>query len=86
MGLFRHTPRVIDRMLDAPVLLRGVGRFAAKTRAEDLGALTVSVLRGREGLQRKELARLVAGLRELKPSVIVLPNLMFLGAAEALRS
>ncbi len=85
-GLFRHTPRVIDRMLDAPVLLRGVGRFAAKTRAEDLGALTVSVLRGKDGRQRKELTRLVAGLRQLGPRVVVLPNLMFLGVAEAIRS
>ena len=40
--LFRHTPRLIDRLLNAPSLLRWAGRFAAKTRAEDLGDLELA--------------------------------------------
>src|SRR5438876_12179266 len=44
LGLFRHTPRFLDRLLDAPGLLRWVSRFAVKTRAEQLGDLAVSVL------------------------------------------
>src|SRR6266851_2219986 len=44
--LFRHTPRLIDRLFNSRGLLRWAGRFAAKTRAEDLGDLTVSMLKG----------------------------------------
>src|SRR6202163_2427299 len=36
-SLFRHTPWFLDRLLDAPSLLRWVSRFAAKTQAQDLG-------------------------------------------------
>src|SRR5580700_2240683 len=37
LRLFRHTPWLIDRLLDAPRLLRWVSRFAVSTRAEELG-------------------------------------------------
>src|SRR6516225_5680035 len=57
-GLFRHTPWSLDRLLDAPGLLRWVSRFAVRTRAEDLGPLTVSMLRGEHGRQRKEIDKL----------------------------
>ncbi len=84
-SLFRHTPWVMDRLLDAPSLLKSVGKMTAKTRAEDLGALTVSVLEGEHGKQQKELKKLIAGLKELKPSLIQLPNLMFVGVAKAIK-
>lgn len=85
-ALFRHTPRFLDRLLDARVLLRALGRLAGRTRAEELGALTVSVLEGPAGAQRKELARLIAGLRRLEPRLVHLPNLMFVGVAGTLKS
>ncbi len=85
-AFFQHTPKALDRLLDAPALLRGVGRFAANTRAEDLGQMTVSVLRGPDGAQRKELDKLIATLRELRPSLVNLPNLMFVGTAGAVKA
>src|SRR5262249_13136755 len=54
-SLFRHTPWFLDRLLDGPRLLNWVSRFAVKTRAEDLGELTVSMLEGEHGRQRKEV-------------------------------
>lgn len=84
--LFRHTPRFWDRLFDAPLLLRGLGRFAARTRPAALGALTVSVLRGPDGAQRKELARLIEAVRTLSPAVVHLPNLLFVGVAGALQA
>src|SRR5262249_26334232 len=54
LALFRHTPWVLDRLLDARRLLNWVSRFAVKTQAEDLGELTVSMLKGEHGNQRKE--------------------------------
>src|SRR3954453_22509300 len=50
-GLFRYTPAFLNRLLDLPGLLREASRFAGGTGAEDLSALTVSVLPGREGNQ-----------------------------------
>ena len=82
--LFRYAPSFVGRILDSPILLRAVGRLATKTQAEELGALTVSVLKGEHGAQRKELEKLVAGLRHLEPDLINLPNLMFVGIARRL--
>src|SRR6185436_11285152 len=58
VALFRHTPWLLDRLLDAPRLLRWVSRFAMKTSAHDLGDLTISILKGEHGYQRKEVAKL----------------------------
>src|SRR3989440_11731560 len=44
-ALFRHTPWFLDRLLDIPRLLRWVGRFAFKTQADQLGDLTLSMLK-----------------------------------------
>src|SRR5437016_3108638 len=57
--LFRHTPRLIDRLFNARSLLQWAGRFAVKTRAENLGDLTVSMLKGEHGYQAKEVSKLV---------------------------
>ncbi|MCB9851288.1 MAG: glycosyltransferase family 4 protein [Phycisphaerales bacterium] len=85
-GVFRVTPGVLDRMFDSTVLLNLAGRAASGTRAEKLGPLTVSVLAGEEGRQKKELAKLVSDLRTLKPDIVNLPNLMFLGQARSIRN
>jgi len=83
--LFRHTPWFFDRLLDTRALLRSVGRLASGTRPEALGALTLSVLRAEHGAQRKELGKLIGGLRRLNPDLVYLPNLMFVGLARKLK-
>src|SRR5262245_41676241 len=71
--LFRHTPRVLDRLLNFRWLLRWVSRFAVKTKYSELGQLTVSMLQGAHGKQRKEVVELIGWLaREVKPEVVVL--------------
>ncbi len=78
--IFRHTPWFVDRLLNFPRLLRWVSRFAVKTEAEALGALTVSMLKGDLGKQRKEIAKLLGFLKdEVKPDVVVLSNLLISG-------
>jgi glycosyltransferase involved in cell wall biosynthesis len=80
LGLFRHTPWFLDRLLDARALLRWVSRFAVKTRAEDLGELTVSILQGEHGRQRKEVRKLVAWLdRDVRPRLVHLTSAMLSG-------
>src|ERR671934_1677047 len=71
LALFRHTPWLLDRLLDLPALLRWVSRFAVRTQAERLGDLTISMLRGEHGHQRKEIAKLTRWLaEEVRPEII----------------
>jgi glycosyltransferase involved in cell wall biosynthesis len=83
--LFRHTPRLLERLLDRPGLLRFAGTLGAQTPPARLGGLTLDVLRGEEGTSAKELRRLITFLADLQPDIVSLPNLMFIGAARLLR-
>src|SRR5579884_1961977 len=86
-ALFRHTPWVLDRLLDARRLLSWVSRFAVNTKYEDLGGLTVSVLQGEHGHQRKEVAKLVRWLRrEVKPEVVNLTNVLLSGMVHEIKA
>lgn len=84
-ALFRHTPAAFDRLLDRPALLGQVGRFAGATDAHELGALTLSVLRGEDGRQAKELAKLIDWLSGFRPDLVQLTNALFLGMAAPIR-
>lgn len=84
--LFRWLPRWMDRALDQPWLVRWATSFGSMTQAKDLGALAVSVLRGREGFQRKEVKRLVEWLAAGgQPDVIHLSNILTAGCVPLLK-
>jgi glycosyltransferase involved in cell wall biosynthesis len=84
--LFRHTPRLIDRLFNSRGLLHWAGRFAAKTRAADLGDLTVSVLKGEHGYQAKEVTKLVDWLEaEVQPEIVNLTNVLLSGLVHELK-
>ncbi|MEX0742482.1 MAG: glycosyltransferase family 4 protein, partial [Phycisphaeraceae bacterium] len=84
--LFRHTPRWVDRLFDAPWLLRYVARFAGMTRARDLGEMTVSMLQGEHGRQNKELTKLIDWLKSQgKVDAVCLSNAMLLGVARRIK-
>jgi glycosyltransferase involved in cell wall biosynthesis len=86
-ALFRRTPRWLDRPLDSPRLLRWAGRLAAMTKAEDLGEPMISMLRGEEGRQAKELDRLIEWLSgQDRPDVIVLSNALLVGLVRRLKA
>src|SRR5437870_4778025 len=70
-AFFRKTPWFLDRFLDGRWLLKWASRFAIKTRAEALGALAVSMLKGEHGFQKKEIDKLAGWLAdEIKPQII----------------
>ena len=86
LSLFRHTPWVLDRMLDSPKLLNSLASLSASTDARDLGELTVSMLRAEEGYQRKELKKLVKWLREdNQPDIVYLTNSILIGMAREIK-
>ncbi len=87
LSLFRHTPWAVDRLFDSPSLLNSLARFSGATDASDLGALTVSMLKGENGHQKKELAKLVQWLKEYNaPDIVYLTNSMLVGFAREIKN
>jgi glycosyltransferase involved in cell wall biosynthesis len=78
--LFRHTPRWVDWLFNRPLLLRLATRRSVNSDYAGLAELTVSMLRGTHGHQRKELDKLIGWLRdEVKPDVLLLTNALLSG-------
>ena len=84
--LFRHTPAWIDWLLDSRRLLEWLSSRNGATRPADLGPLTISTLRGMQGNQRKEVAKLTRWLAcDVRPDVVHLSNALLLGLARPIR-
>jgi len=81
LSFFRHTPRFVDRLFDNRRLLDWVAqRGASSTKADVLGALTLSMLEGEKGHQQKELGKLVQWLGEIvEPEIVHLSHSLFAG-------
>ena len=83
---FRRAPQWLHRALASPKLLGLLGGLAGRTRAEDVGELTVSMLRGEEGNQAREVAELVEWLKEHhRCDLISLSNVLLVGMARRLK-
>jgi glycosyltransferase involved in cell wall biosynthesis len=86
LWLFRHTPRFLDRLLNFRWLLRLVSPLAARTKYSTLGQLTISMLRGIHGKQRKEVSKLTEWLAtDVKPEVVLLTNALLSGVIPELQ-
>lgn len=84
---FRHAPEWMRKWFTGRGLLGGVGRFAARTRAEDAGELALSMLRGEAGNQARDLEELVSWLRtQPTPDAFCLSNALLLGMAHGLKA
>jgi glycosyltransferase involved in cell wall biosynthesis len=82
----KNMPDWLHKRLAAPSLLKWAAGKAAKTRAEELGDLTLSMLKGEEGNQVRELDELVRWLRQNhRPDVISLSNALLVGLARKLK-
>jgi len=85
-ALFRHTPWGLDRLLDFRPLLNWASRFAFRTQAEVLGELTVSMLKGEHGHQRKEVEKLADWLAaDYRPELIHLTNVLLSGMVHEIK-
>jgi glycosyltransferase involved in cell wall biosynthesis len=86
-GLFRRTPRWLDRLFDSRPMLRLAARMEGSTKAAGLGEMTLSMIRGEEGNQAKELERLADWLGgQERPDVIHLSTVMLVGLARRLKA
>jgi glycosyltransferase involved in cell wall biosynthesis len=80
-AIFRRSPWAFDRLLDRPGLLRWASSRSAAVQPRWLGPLTLSMLEGEHGRQRKELEKLVRWLGDLRPDVVHLNNALLIGVA-----
>ncbi len=84
--LLGKAPAFIRKLLDSPRLLRWASERAGSTRSRDLIGMTLSMLRGEEGKQARELDRLAGWLSaEGRPDVVHLSNALLLGLARRIR-
>lgn len=86
LPLLGRMPEWLHRWLASPALLKWAAGRAAKTRAAELGGLTLSMLRGEEGNQARELRELVQYLkRDSHPHVVSLSNALLVGLAREIK-
>jgi len=84
---FRHAPNWLHQFLATPTLLNWASGSAAKTRAQDLGKITISMLRGENGHQARELNELILWLKQNEnPDLICLSNALLVGLARQLKN
>ena len=85
-AIFRHTPRLLDRIWDADWVIRMASKRQIKVDPKSLGELTVSMLRGEDGFQRKEIDKMLEWLSRERPfDVVNLPYTLLLGLAAPMR-
>jgi glycosyltransferase involved in cell wall biosynthesis len=86
-AVFRRAPKFIHELVSARRFLDFAAGKAPQTRADQVGELAVSMLRGEEGNQARELDQLVAYLLEQgQPDVVCISNSMLLGLARRIKS
>jgi len=82
----RRMPGWLHRRLASPRLLRWAAGRAAKTRAEEVGELALSMFKGEDGNQARELDEMLAWLRQhIQPEAVCLSNVLLAGLARRLR-
>ena len=84
--LFRRTPWLFDRLWDWAPMLKFASKRQIKVDPALLGGMTVSMLRGSTGHQKKEIDKLLHWLRqEPRFDAINLPFTLLIGLAKPLR-
>lgn len=83
---FRNSPKWLDRLWDSKSMLKLASRRSISTSPKMLGEMTVSMLKGDDGFQRKEILKLVDWLKnEGRPDVVSLPYTLLLGLAQPIK-
>jgi len=84
--LFEHMPGFLDRILDAPPLLKLAAHKAGTTRVEGFEETTINMIKGTGSGSSRELSRLASYLSEGgKPDIIHACNALIMGLAVRLK-
>ncbi len=85
-ALFRSTPWFVDKLWDSQFALKAAARRSIPVNPKLLGELTVSMLEGEQGPQKKEFEKLVYHLGHMpRPDVVTLPNSLLIAMARPVR-
>jgi glycosyltransferase involved in cell wall biosynthesis len=86
LGLFRRTPAALDRLWDAPWLIRALSGGSIAVDPKFLGAMAVSTLKGQDGRQAKEIGKLLAWLAdEPRPDLVNIPYTLLISLARPIK-
>lgn len=84
--LFRHTPAFLDKLWDSEFVLKLASKRQIKVDPTLLGSMTVSMLKGTAGHQRKEVEKLVHWLRhEPRFDLVSLPFALLISLARPIK-
>lgn len=84
--LFRHTPKLFDRLWDSEAALNMIARRSIAVDPQSLAKLTISMLKGEDGHQRKEMTNLIDWLKnESRFDVVNLPNSLLIALAAPMK-
>ncbi len=85
-ALFRSMPRWMDRVFDSARALKAAAQRSIAVNPSFLGEMTISMLKGEEGRQRKEFSKLLDWIKtQPAPEIVNLPNSMLLALARPLK-
>jgi glycosyltransferase involved in cell wall biosynthesis len=83
---WRRMPGFLRRMMDLPWLVSWAARHSGSTRPEQLGRLTVAMLRGDDGPLQDDVEQLLAWLKaDVRPEIVHLSNVMLAGLTRPLK-
>lgn len=85
-SFFRKTPNFVDRLWDSWLALKAASFRSIAVNPRLLGEMTVAMLEGEAGPQKKEFAKMLDYLRGLEPpEVVTLPNSLLIAMAAPIR-
>jgi glycosyltransferase involved in cell wall biosynthesis len=85
-ALFRKTPAWMDKLWDSSFAIKLATKLSISVDPKQLGELTISMLKGELGHQRKEVDKLVDWLKHQDtPDVVTLQNSMLIGLAAPIK-
>lgn len=85
-AIFRHTPRWLDKIWDSQFALKAASKRSIAVDPDSLSDLTISILKGAEGHQSKEIDKFIDWLKtQPAPDVIDMQNSMLIGLARPIK-
>ncbi|MGH9802533.1 MAG: glycosyltransferase family 4 protein, partial [Blastocatellia bacterium] len=88
-AFFRHTPRWLDKLWDSQFALKAASKRSISVDPDSLCEMTLSILKGEHGNQRKEISKLTDWLKadpfDGAPDVVDMQNSMLIGLAKPVK-
>ncbi len=89
-AIFRHTPRWLDKLWDSSFALKAASKRSISVDPDSLCELTLSMLKGEHGHQRKEVGKLIDWLKSEPPpplgfDIVDMQNSMLIGLAKPIK-